>query len=73
MIVTRDYHGFKLNRAIRDAENLIANARQGSGFDVEFIVGRGIIKQKLIMLLGRYNIEGHEKLGNSGIIVAHLE
>ena len=60
-MVVRDYHGFTLQQALTDVEDTISAVRtqemhRGIGTDAEFIVGHGVIREKLIELLNHKDV-----------------
>lgn len=72
--ITLDFHGWRTEDALREVELQIGDARSSDmPAYAEYITGNGRIKRELLQLLDTYGIEGREKLGNSGVIVATLE
>lgn len=77
-MVVRDYHGFTLQQALTDVEDTISAVRtqemhRGIGTDAEFIVGHGVIREKLIELLKNRGLDPSVKFGNDGVIVCVIE
>lgn len=73
-MLTRDYHGFKLDEALRDADGIVASIRLRKQVqDVCFIVGHGVIRQELIKLLQNYSLTPSVKLDNAGCITCIIE
>jgi len=78
--IHRDYHGFLLQEAMKDAEDIIYDVRARNlrlkkhvHEDVEIITGNGVIKEHLIALFERYGLKPSVKLGNSGVILCTIE
>lgn len=73
-MIRRDYHHFKLHEALQDVETLIGEVRtSGKSEDAEFIVGHGIIRNELTMLLANYGFTPTIQLRNSGVILCMIE
>ncbi len=77
-MIIKDYHGFTLKQALTDLEDTIAAVRteelhRGIGVDAEFIVGHGVIRDKLIELLKARGLTPEVMLGNDGVIVCVIE
>lgn len=77
-MIRKDYHHFKLHEAIQDVENTISAFRMNrmtkySTEDAEFIVGHGIIRDKLMEFLNAYGLSPTIQMGNSGVILCTLE
>lgn len=73
MYFDRDFHGWTVGDAIQEVELLVGRARQDD-FErqVEWITGNGKIKVAITDYLTRHDIEVHEKLGNSGVLIVIL-
>ncbi len=83
-MITRDYHGTTLEKALRDAETIVdsvrlnrtLNSKPGQplpGEDVQFITGHGVIRGELMNLLRDNGLDPSFKLGNDGVIVCYVE
>ncbi len=73
-MITRDFHGYSLAHALHELEATIALIRcEGRPQDVEFITGRGIIRDRIIIQLKEYDIQPSLKLGNSGVVKAYID
>jgi len=73
-MIKKDYHGYILKDALHDVELIIGEIRNKNISDeAEFITGHGIIKKELTNLLRDYNLDPRIQLGNSGVIVVHIE
>ena len=73
-MIKRDFHGNKLEDALRQTEVIIGDVRTaGKTETAEFIVGHGVIRDELIQLLYDYSLNPNIKLGNSGVITVIIE
>jgi hypothetical protein len=74
-MIQRDYHGFTLLDAIIDVERHVYFIRETKDCkDMEFIVGNGVIKERVMKLLkDQYKLRPKLKLGNSGVICCYVE
>lgn len=69
-----DYHGWKLEPALRDVEGLVSSIRlNGQTQQAELITGHGIIQQEVINLLESYSLKPSIQLGNSGVVMVEIE
>lgn len=73
MYFDRDFHGWTVDDAIQEVELIVGRARQDDAeWQAELITGNGKIKTAVLDYLYRHDIEVHEKLGNSGVLVVIL-
>lgn len=73
-MIKRDYHGFKLNDAIFDLEQVISRVRMsGKSEDAEIITGFGQIRSEIFSKLMDYGLSPSYKLGNNGTIICLIE
>jgi len=69
-----DFHGMTLDSALQQAESVIGNVRQsGKSVEVEFITGRGVIREFLFNMLEQRGLLPAYKLGNDGVIKVLIE
>ena len=69
-----DFHGLTLQEAINTVEKIVDGIRLSKSCEhYELITGNGVIKHKLIEVLGTCGISCREKLGNSGTLIAEME
>jgi hypothetical protein len=73
-MVRKDFHGYKLEDAVREVEQLIGEIRiANTPQHAKFITGHGIIKDTLIQLLHTYNLNPAEDWTNAGVITVAIE
>lgn len=73
-MITRDYHHYRLEEALADAEHVIGQVRMDNRQEqAEFVTGFGVIRQELFDLLERYSLEPTYKLNNAGTIIVTIE
>lgn len=73
-MIRRDYHAYRLQEALWDAEDIIGRVRSTrKSEDAEFIVGHGVIKGELLDLLESYGLNPSVQLGNTGVVICTIE
>ena len=73
-MTTKDFHGYRLDDAIREAELIIGEVRMAKQSQhIQFITGHGSIKDALIALFDRYNLKAEISWSNSGMISVLIE
>ena len=73
-MIKRDFHGYKLEDALRAAEDIIGQQRINNAVTkAEFITGHGIIQEELLALCKEYGLEAHISWANSGVICVTIE
>ena len=72
-MIFRDYHNFRLDDALSDAESVISHVRmERKAEEARFITGYGVIREELYDLLVRYGLEPTYELGNQGVILVDI-
>ncbi len=74
-MINCDYHQYRLNEALSDAEHLISVVRmENRGPEqARFITGHGVIREELFNLLERHDLEPTYELSNPGAILVVIE
>lgn len=78
-MITRDYHNYTVERALRDVDEVVTEVRMNrptkySTEDAEFIVGHGKIRDAIVKFLKEeYGLSPTVQLGNSGVIICTIE
>lgn len=74
-MIYRDYHHYRLDEAVSDAEHLISVVRMDNKGpeQARFITGHGVIREELFSLLERHDLEPTYELSNPGAILVVIE
>lgn len=73
-VIKRDFHGFKLEDALREVDIIIGAVRiQGQTESAEFITGHGVIQKELLALCEQHGLESSISWTNSGVITVTIE
>lgn len=69
-----DFHGYKLEDALREVEVIIGEVRTAGNTEVaEFITGHGFIQKGLLTLCEQYGLDAKISWTNSGAINVVIE
>jgi len=73
-MIKRDFHGYKLEVALREVEVIIGEVRQRGGIEnAEFITGHGIIQKELFNLCKSYGLDTDINWVNAGVVDVTIE
>ena len=73
-MIRKDYHGYKLEEALRDFEDIIGQCRVKNAYTkAEVVTGHGVIQKEILALCEEYGLEAHVSWANTGVICVTIE
>jgi len=73
-MIKRDFHGYKLEDAIRAVDVIIGECRtKGLCTGAEFVTGHGVIQKELLALCEQYGLDARVSWTNTGVINVTIE